>query len=222
MRRSSTHSFLFIGCQQLYVFCDLSVKLTIRFQSRSGHPTLKPRLLTPTVAVQLWDSAFRMQDVPVGSQPAGTLSWTSQGNEVSAPTLIPRQHESCGYVARIWGGKNAYRILVENPEVEGQLWRWQDDIIIFINCSWVVTRWQWISNKHDRNLWTGFILFWIGTSAGPLHALSSFFFFIYCDCRNRMPLSTTCRNGSMFVSYSWQWINVTSYFNGSGSNTGRP
>lgn len=47
------------------------------------------------------------------------------------------------------------------------------------------------------------------------------FFFTYSDCRNRMPLSTTCRDGSMFMSYSWQRINVISNINGSGSNTGR-
>jgi len=93
--------------------------------------------LTPTVAVQQWDSAFCIQDVPVGSQSTGTLSWTSQGNDGSAPTLKPRQHESFGHVACIWGGINAYKILMEEPDVEGRLWRpscrWQDDIKIDLN-----------------------------------------------------------------------------------------
>jgi hypothetical protein len=47
--------------------------------------------LTLTVAVQQWDSAFCIQEVPVGSQSADTLSWTSQGNDGSAPAKATRE-----------------------------------------------------------------------------------------------------------------------------------
>jgi len=58
-----------------------------------------------------------------------------------------------GHVERMGARRGVYRILVEKPEEKKTTWIiikiiWI--IIIYINCSWVVTRWQWLFYMYTK------------------------------------------------------------------------
>jgi hypothetical protein len=84
-------------------------------------------------------------------------------NLYSSPSIIrmikSRRMIRAGHVARIWEKRNAYRILIGNPEGERPLRRprrrWEDNVRMNLEIGWGGM--DWIDLAQDRDHWRALV-----------------------------------------------------------------